>query len=366
MVLTEPGRFRSTHLVDCALELLPSAKPLKHRAPVHFHAGSAEVEAEIRRLDGTEAIQPGTATYVRLVLREPMLLLPGDRFIVRMFSPVVTIGGGVVLDAGGHRYRKGEDAASRLRILERGTAADRIAFLVRESGHGMGLPELIARTGSAEREILAAARSGRFVFLEQPEPWLADPEWFSETARRLIAVLREFHAQNPLQPGLSKEDLRRRELGDAPPFLLDALLARTPEIVAEGDLLRHASHRLALKQDEEQALAAIEGAFERAGLAVPTVREVLAKSGVDAARARPLLQILIRDKRLVRVGDDLVFHASAVRSLKEMLAAHRGQRFSVPSFKDWTGISRKYAIPLLEYLDRERVTRREGDERLVL
>jgi selenocysteine-specific elongation factor len=130
--------------------------------------------------------------------------------------------------------------------------------------------------------------------------------------------------------------------------------------------VRLASHRVVLKQDEEQARAAIEGAFEQAGLAVPALAEVLAKSGVELARARSLLQILLREKRLVRVSEDLVFHHAAIASLRRMLAAHKGERFAVPVFKDWTGISRKYAIPLLEFLDRERVTRREGDARVVL
>jgi len=94
--------------------------------------------------------------------------------------------------------------------------------------------------------------------------------------------------------------------------------------------------------------------------------EVLAKSGVEPARARSLLQILLREKRLVRISEDLVFHQSALGQLRELLARHKGERFRVPEFKEWTGISRKYAIPLLEFLDRERITRREGDERIVL
>jgi selenocysteine-specific elongation factor len=121
-----------------------------------------------------------------------------------------------------------------------------------------------------------------------------------------------------------------------------------------------------LKQDEEQAQAAIERAFEQAGLAVPALPEVLARSGVEAARARTLLQILLREKRLVRVSEELVFHRSAMDRLRQLLSAHKGERFAVPAFKEWTGITRKYAIPLLEYLDRERVTRREGDQRVVL
>jgi selenocysteine-specific elongation factor len=121
-----------------------------------------------------------------------------------------------------------------------------------------------------------------------------------------------------------------------------------------------------LKEDEEQARSKIESAFESAGLAVPALAEVLAKSGVEAGRARNLLQILLREKRLMRISDDLVFHHRAVEQLREMLRSHRGERFAVPAFKDWTGVSRKYAIPLLEFLDREHVTRRDGDERVVL
>ena len=148
--------------------------------------------------------------------------------------------------------------------------------------------------------------------------------------------------------------------------MFDALLAEAKEIAVEGETVRLRSHRVVLKEDEEQARAKIEAAFEQAGLAVPALAEVLAKSGVEAARARSLLQILIREKRLVRISEDLVFHRAAIGKLRELLAAHRSTRFNVATFKEWTGISRKYAIPLLEFLDREHVTRREGDERLVL
>ena len=366
MVLSEPGRFQPGAVIDCRFELLPSAKPLKHRAPVHFHAGTAEIEAEFRLLDGSTALQSGGHTFARIVLRDPVLLLPGDRFIVRMFSPVVTIGGGVVVDTSARRYRRHEDRSGRLRVLAEGTPAERIALLVRESRFGVGLAELIARTGLLAEEVDAAARPANFIRLDQPDPWLADREWFERTTTRIQSVLTEHHDANPLLPGLPRRELRSRELPDAPLFLLDALLAASPLVVAEGEVVRLKSHRLVLKQDEEQAVKAIESLFADAGLTVPPLNEVLAKSGVEAGRARSLLQILLRQKRLVRVGDELVFHADALRSLREQLAARRGQRFTVPVFKDWTGISRKYAIPLLEYLDRERVTRREGNERIVL
>ena len=325
MVLAAPGIFRPVTQVDCALQLLPSAKPLKQRAPVHFHAGTAEIEAQVRLLDGVTALQPGQRCWARIVLREPALLLPGDRFIIRMFSP-----------------------------------------LVRESKYGMGMGDLVARTGLTERQITAAAAGAPVMSFSPPRPWFADRAWFQSAREKLLHAVREFHRKNPLLPGIPKQDLRGRELPDSPPFLIDAMLAQEKQIVVEGENVRLASHKVVLKQDEEQARAAIEHAFEQAGLAVPALPDVLAKSGVEPARARSLLQILLREKRLMRVSDDLVFHRSAVEKLRALLAAHRAERFNVGTFKDWTGISRKYAIPLLEYLDREHVTRREADDRVVL
>jgi selenocysteine-specific elongation factor len=311
-------------------------------------------------------LQPGQRCWARIVLREPALLLPGDRFIIRMFSPVVTIGGGVVLDTAGKRYRKGDHVDERLRALAEAPAAERIALLVRESKYGMGMAELVARTGLTERMIVTAAADAPMVAFTHPQPWFADRAWFQSAREKLLRVVREFHLKNPLLPGIPKQDLRGRELPDSPPFLIDAILAQEKQIVVEGENVRLASHKVVLKQDEEQARAAIEHAFEQAGLAVPGLPDVLAKSGVEAARARSLLQILLREKRLIRIGDDLVFHHTAMEKLRSMLAARQAARFNVGTFKDWTGISRKYAIPLLEYLDREKVTRREGDERVVL
>ena len=362
MVLAEAGRFQATSRIDCVFELLPSAKPLKHRAPVHFHAGAAEVEAEIRRLNGTEPLAPGSREYVRLVLAEPLLLLPGDRFIVRMFSPVVTIGGGVVLDIAAPRRA----SLHRLRILETAPLPERVALLARESRYGIGMADLVARTGLLEADIRKASATASLTVLESPQFWLLDPAWVTKQLEALHEHVKQFHRQNPLLAGVSKEGLRSKYLPGAPPWLMDALLARSKTLMAEGEAVRLSSHKVALKQDEQDATAKIDNAFRAGGLATPAVNEVLAKSGVDPSRARTLLQLMLRDQRLVRVSDELVFHASAMQSLRALLARKKGQRFSVPEFKDWTGVSRKYAIPLLEHLDRERITLRDGDLRVVL
>ncbi len=365
-VLSEPGRFEAINQVDCRLDLLPSAKPLKHRAPVHFHSGTAEIEAEVRLLGGAHVLEPGTTAWVRMVLRDPALLLPGDRFIVRMFSPVITIGGGVVADRGERRYRKGDDAGARLEVLLSGDAASRVALLVRESEFGLGTAGLVARTGMLPQEIIGAAARASLVALPQSPPWFVDRAWFQSTRERLVKEIRLFHVKHPLLGGASRQEVRKWGVQDAPGFLVDALLADAKDVVIEGDIVRLRGHKVVLKEEEEQARTAIEQAFEAAGLATPPVSEVLAKSGVEQARARRLLGILLENRRLVRVSDELVFHQSAIERLRGMLAERRRTRFNVTAFKEWTGVSRKYAIPLLEFLDREHVTRREGDERLVL
>ena len=182
-VLSEPGAFGAVTQIDCRLQLLASAKPLKHRAPVHFHSGTAEIEAEVRLLEGAAAMKPGTAAWVRFHLRDPALLLPGDRFIIRMFSPVITIGGGEVVDTGGRRYRKTDDVASRLETLASPDAAARVARLVREAEFGLSLGDLVARTGMVAKEIVAAASRAPLTALGE---WYVDRAWMQAAGERLM------------------------------------------------------------------------------------------------------------------------------------------------------------------------------------
>jgi selenocysteine-specific elongation factor len=346
--------FRAVSHIDTRLTLLGSAKPLKNRAPVHFHAGTVELQATVTLLDRDKPLGPGEEAWARLTLSEPTLVLPGDRFIIRLFSPVVTIGGGVVADlAPPRRPAVFATRTERLAAL----ASDRVGALVRESAHGLAVKDVIARTGLRREEFLTPER----VYLKEPD-WLLDPAWVRERGQALVAALGAFHKARPLLPGMSKEELRAQ----MPAFVFEHLLKQTPGIAAEGDFVRLSTHEVVMQVDESAAVAKIEALFADAGLAVPAVGEVLAKSGVDQKRAQTLLATLLREKKLVRVNAELVFHGSAIAGLRASLAGRKGERFAVPEFKDWTGVSRKYAIPLLEYLDRERVTRREGDSRVIL
>ncbi|MCS7313882.1 MAG: selenocysteine-specific translation elongation factor, partial [Bryobacterales bacterium] len=365
-VLTAPGLFRPVTRFDCRLELLASAKPLKDRAPVHFHAGTAEIEAEVRLLEPASRLEPGSSTWARLVLREPALVLPGDRFIIRMFSPVVTIGGGTVVDIAPRRYRHGEHPGTRLAVLASGSIPEKLSLLVGETRYGSGLGELVARTGLLPQEIEQAAPAAKLVLLQQAGSWLVSRHVLELASERLCEALAAYHRANPLRAGMPREEARNLVLPGAPAFLWDEVLGRTAGVVAEGDTLRLATHSLTLSEEEHRALETIEASFRVAGWTPPTAAEALARAGLDAARARRLLELLLRKGTLVRLSDEMLFHAAALAELRALVSAHKGERFDVARFKQWTGLSRKYAIPLLEYLDRERVTRRDGDQRIVL
>lgn len=360
MTLTRPGVWEATARVDVRVELLATAPPLKHGAPVHFHAWTAETEAEVRLFAAGAPLEPGAGGLARLLLREPVLLKPGDRFILRRFSPVETIGGGVVIDTQPPLRMRKPLAAARLRELESAPPERRLALWTAEEAQGASVARLAARAGiPPERLPELAARAG-LVLLRGETARVTTPERVQEEARRLREALERFHADNPLLPGMP------RAAAGLDAGWLEAVLAAERSIVAEGDILRLRNFAPKRKADEAEAERRIERIFREAGLAVPAVDEALSKAGVDAGRARTLLQLMIKDGRLVRVSPELVFHRDAVEELKRKLAEKKGRRFGVPEFKEWTGISRKYAIPLLEFLDRERVTRREGNERVVL
>jgi selenocysteine-specific elongation factor len=359
MVLVEPDRFRAIREFSCVLEALPGAPPIKNHAPVHLHAGTAEIEAEVVLFRGETVLPPGARTYARILLREEALLLPRDRFIIRRFSPVSTIGGGVVLDIAPVRSRKSSEIKERLARIESASREEWVHLLIKESGTGLSPEELTARTGLTPGEIEEATRGNPSV-LKLPG-WLVDRNCLESLRETILQKIREFHRLHALLPGIPKQDLRP----GLPDALFDAVL-KHPQIAVEGEIVRHRSHRVVLQQQEEQARSAIEGAFEKAGLAAPALPEVLAHAGIESGRARMLLQILLKEGTLVRITDDLVLHRSALERLQNDLASIKGARMSVPEFKERTGISRKYAIPLLEYLDRQKITRREGDSRIVL
>jgi selenocysteine-specific elongation factor len=370
MTLAPPSTFHSTSRVDVALTLLPAAKPLKDRGRVHFHAYTAETIATVSLPTLAKSARMGhPAIVAQLRLAEPVLLLPGDRFIIRQFSPVVTIGGGVVLDAAPLPRSRKNPTEGFLEILAQDEPESILtARIARRSDQGLSIEQAVAETGWRRETVLShlTLPISKGAILR-----VGDLFVHSDAVQRLKTGLQnrvaEFHKHNPLVAGISKEALREK-LGLAIFSAILDMLVREKKLTISGDIVHLQGRGVVMKDDEAGSKKIIEDAFASAGLKVPALKDVLAGLKVDKVRAQKIVTLLLRDKVLIKISEDLVFHRDALEALRRNLAGEKtkSQKIDVARFKDMTGVSRKYAIPLLEYLDRERVTKRVGDERVIL
>jgi selenocysteine-specific elongation factor len=368
MTLAPPSTFQSTSRLDVSLSLLASAKPLKDRAAVHFHAYTMETLAEVR-LYSAKQLAPGGDAYAQLRLADPTLLLPGDRFILRQFSPVVTIGGGVVIDAAPPRKMAGQEAL--VKSLASGDPASILqARIARRNHAGASLARLTAETGwqqkLVDRHLARPVQLGSILragdlFVHAPAA--------EALGLAVQTTLETFHRKNPLVAGISKEELRDAVQASPEVFstVLDRL-GREKKLGVTAETVHLFGRGVVMKDDEAESKQIIERAFASSGLKVPSLKEVLAGLKVDKVRAQKIVTLLLRDRVLIKISDELVFHHSALIDLRQKISALRNAapKIDVARFKELTGVSRKYAIPLLEYLDRERVTKRVGDERVIL
>ncbi len=369
MTLAPPETFAATNRIDVRLRMLASApRPLKNRARVHFHCYTMETVAEVTLARAKHA-DPGEEVFARLRLPEAALVLPGDRFIIREFSPVVTIGGGIVLDSA--PIARTLPAQSDLQILASGDRPAILRFRIERNRHaGISLADLVKETGWTRRAIESllakAVKDGQIV--RNGDVFLSRSAW-EELNLKVISLLGTFHERNPLSGGISKEELREQTFSRVVTFdaILQALV-REKKIEIAKDLVRIPGRGVVMKDEEADSKAKIEEAFASAGLKVPALADVLAGLKVDRGRAQKIVTLLLREKILQKISDELVFHHSALEQLRQQVKERKiiSSRMDVAQFKELTGVSRKYAIPLLEYLDRERVTRRVGDAREII
>jgi selenocysteine-specific elongation factor len=369
MTLAPPATFVTTRRIDVKLRLLPSApRPLKDRARLHFHAHTMEKVAQVV-LYNTKQIAPGDEGFAQLRLPEAALLLPGDRFIMRQFSPVTTIGGGIVLDAAPIAR-----AAARDTFLQTMAGGDPALILrariARRQHEGISLSRLTRETGwnrnVIEAKLSPAVRDQQVLRIGDR---FAETRELEDLKLHLQRTLEQFHKKNPLVGGIGREELREQLKASAEVFATVAgALVREKKVEIAGDSVRLAGRGVAMKDEEAESKRIIEDAFAAAGLKVPALREVLGGLKVDKLRAQKIVTLLLRDKTLIKISEELVFHRGALEELRRQMAAYRAKssKIDVAQFKEMTGVSRKYAIPLLEYLDRERVTKRVGDAREIL
>jgi selenocysteine-specific elongation factor len=384
MVLAPAGRLRPTQIIDTHLSVLGgAARGLRSRARVRVHLGAAEVLARLRVLDETGEIEPGHSGFAQLRLESPVAAIAGERFIIRSYSPQLTVAGGQVLDPLAGRTRGGRmmaETRSRLQSLMSGDDAERlIAFVGIAREQGLRRADILARTGWEEEVFKAALREAletRSEVVEAEGVYLAR-ERFEQLALGALEEVRSHHEREPLSRGLSRETLRERRFAHLAPEIFRAALSHLEAAGAlrsEKELVLDSSHSLNLSGEDASLKERLEEIYRGAGLEAPTLEDALQRASgqqkIAREHVRKILQLLLDAGTLVRVSAELLFHHQALGGLIEKLRRygdeHAPERLiDVAAFKDLAGVSRKYAIPLLEYFDRQRVTRRAGDRRII-
>jgi selenocysteine-specific elongation factor len=372
-VIGVAGSLVSSSMVDATLELLEDApRPLKSRDRVRFHTGTSEIMARVLVLDRAE-LEPGGRALARFRLEAPLVALPGDRFVIRSYSPVVTIGGGTLLDIDPPRFKRKTPAlVAHLALLQGGSADEVLEEHVRQAGAGgVRTAALNARVpfGPARvRALLQQLQTAKRVVV-------VDRDWFvhADSLGRLRdltrAALDQFHRAHPLRPGMSREELRGRV--GAPDERVFAYLLGALETEgtarAERDKVRLAAHEVRLSSEQERIVARVAEEFRAAVAAPPSPEEALGRAGVTGDEEHELFQVLLQAGTLVRVKESLFFHAAALEDIQTRLVAmlHERKEIGPGDIKDLLGISRKYAIPLLEFFDSRRITARVGERRVL-
>ena len=377
MVLTVPRLFQPASMFDCHLELLRSApNVIETRKRIRFHVGTAELMGYVVLL-GQDRLQPGESAFVQIRLEEPAFALPGDRFIVRQYSPMITIGGGEILDAMPEKHRRTDKTiVEKLRVLKEGSADDRIMALVDEAGvETMELSQLAARRGLAlsrmRERVAALVKAGRVRQLSDNPLVVVSANAFKTAADGAAAAVKRFHETNPLVQGIGREELKARVFGNASNLLFQAVLdklASDKKIAVAQDVIHEFGRKVTLKADEERIRVQLAERFQSLGLQVPPAEEVIDSLKLDRNTARKIIQLMLKESALVKISEDMLVHRAAMDQLITDVKALKAKnsKLGVGEFKNLTGVSRKYAIPLLEFLDRQRVTRRVGDERTIL
>lgn len=381
MVLAPIDRLHPTQVIDVQLSVLPGApRPIRTRSRLRVHIGSAEVLARVRVLNLRGEIPPGENAFAQLRFESPVVALHEERFIVRSYSPAETIAGGLVLDPQATKHRGKELARTheRLRALTGEQRPAKLSVFVAASGdQGLRLSDIAARTGWKDEVVSQVAIKAREAMIVEAEGVFVARENFERLARTAVGAVKLHHQREPLSRGLARETLRERHFAHVAPEVFRAVIARLEKegaLVSEKDVVRTSEHGVELSPADTQLRETIARAYQLAGLEAPMVEQVLADAGVSVAQrahGRKILQLLIESGTLVRVQGEMFFHSEALEHLKQLLSQyateHEPERLiDVAKFKDLAGVSRKYAIPLLEYFDSERITRRAGDKRIVL
>lgn len=382
MVLTEKDILRSVQIFDAEIEVLKTSKrALKSRQRIRVHIGTIEALARIQILNDKNEIAAGEKDFAQVRLEIPIVCVPNERFIIRQYSPQVTIAGGKVLDnsAAKHRRKDIEQARKYLENLTQADNAKQIKLSLESANeNGLTFQDLQART-ALRKEILQTAidESKEEKSIVKAENFYIARTPFENLKAKTFLEIENFHKKEPLRNGVLRETLREKIYAFYPPEIFRAVLKNLEsekKIVSEKDFVRAAAHNLELSNDEKTLREKLSDIFKNAKLEVPKLEDVLNETvkntKADKNHARKIFQLILNSGEIVKVTDEFYFSRPAIDNLilqmRDFAEKSADRLIDVAAFKDLASISRKYAIPLLEYFDREKITRRAGDKRLIL
>ncbi|MBU0730847.1 MAG: selenocysteine-specific translation elongation factor [Proteobacteria bacterium] len=376
-VLATPGSLKPSYIHDADfLYLSSNKKPLKNRTRIRAHLGTAEIMGRILLLDADE-IPSGTQANIQILLEEPYPTWPGDHYVIRSYSPVITIGGGKVFNGSpAKRKRFKEENGVIFETYHNGTQEEKILLYIREAGFaGLTFNELSVKSGifgKPLKKILDKPISAKkILIIDSDSQRMIEAGVYSQLPEKAEQAMAAFHKENPLKPGVAKDELRARIFKHLDQkvfqYLLNDLIRRKV-IVPDDAVVRLAGHEISVKADVKTLRDDMERFYLDAGLTAPTIKEIFGRFDKFPQKlVKEIIEMMMRDKSLVKINEDLYYHTRMLENLKEQLLAFikREGEIDAPRFKAMTGLSRKFSIPLLEYFDKAKITIRVGDKRIL-
>ncbi|MBN2283060.1 MAG: selenocysteine-specific translation elongation factor [Deltaproteobacteria bacterium] len=375
-VLTHAGIFEPTRRIDISLSHLPHCrKNLKNRAIVRFHLGTAEVLSRIILL-GRDEMEPGTRGVAQLVLESPVIAAAGDRFVLRSYSPITTIGGGGILDPLPRKHRRqAQNILEEMNILDGGEGAERARIILRRADTtGISPTTLSIRTGIPERELdtlLDRMLSNReALIIDREERTMLSYPLYEQIQGGILEETKAFHKKFPLREWIHRDELRI-SLGTfvSPKLFIMALkdLERAGALATEKENLRSAGHRVNLQGELEELKERISAVYRDAGCTPPLTKDVFELFPDKRGDVKKVLTLLITEGSLITVTEDLYFDRGELETLRERYRRYllEAGQASPAAFRELTGLSRKFTIPLMEYFDKIKLTIRVGDHRVL-
>jgi selenocysteine-specific elongation factor len=365
-----------TYMVDACLEHLPhSPRPLRNRTKQRFHIGTTSCLATIVLLDRDE-LAPGEKGFAQLRFDKPMVAFPQDRFVIRGSSTIQTLGGGVVIDSHPVKHKRlASDVLAGLAILRDGREDEVfIHHLAIIGGRGMDLREIRDRVNippsRLSKLIGELIAKGEIVAIDGDEGRLLHHLAYEQLKNGIVSYIGKFHERYPLRLGPSKEEVKSKLPKTVEARLFHHMLRElvdSKEVLVEKDKLRLSSHRVSLRDDQQRLKSRVERLFAQGGLQSPSIKEVASRLSTDVSEVRNVVGLLVQEGKIIKAKEDIYFHAEAVENLKgdliQFLRTHH--EITTAQFKELTKVSRKYAIPLIEYFDNSKITIRVGEKRLL-